>query len=133
MLPVGEKQILTSGSSLQAFLCFFWPLKLMLSHNLGWAVIRDFFLPSFMVGNRLCMLAQSTGVDCHFLLQGIFPTQRLNSHLLHWQTGSLPRSQLLAHKLIIFKSSLLNHKGIIKSLQCIFSLWCVWLHCNFKN
>ena len=26
---------------------------------------------------------QSTGVGCHFLLQGIFPTQRLNRGLLH--------------------------------------------------
>ena len=34
-----------------------------------------------------------TGVGCHFLLQGIFPTQGLNPHLLnllHWQAGSLP-------------------------------------------
>ena len=29
---------------------------------------------------------------CHALLQGIFPTQQLNSHLLHWQVGSLPLS-----------------------------------------
>ena len=32
-------------------------------------------------------------MDCHFLLQGIFPTQGLNlslSCLLHWQLGSLP-------------------------------------------
>ena len=32
-------------------------------------------------------------MGCHFLLQGIFPTQGLNSHLwhlLHWQVGSLP-------------------------------------------
>ena len=27
---------------------------------------------------------------CHFLLQGIFPTQELNPHLLHWQADSLP-------------------------------------------
>ena len=36
---------------------------------------------------------KNTGVDCHALLQGIFPTQGLNlhlSHLLHWQEGSLP-------------------------------------------
>ena len=26
----------------------------------------------------------------HFLLQGIFPTQGSNPHLLHWQTDSLP-------------------------------------------
>ena len=32
-------------------------------------------------------------MDCHSLLQGIFPTQGLNPrllHLLHWQVGSLP-------------------------------------------
>ena len=33
-----------------------------------------------------------TGVSCHFLLQGIFSTQELNLHLLHWQVGSLPVS-----------------------------------------
>ena len=26
---------------------------------------------------------ENTGVGCHFLLQGIFPTQGLNPHLLH--------------------------------------------------
>ena len=44
----------------------------------------------------LCMWnfpAKNTGVDCHALLQGIFPTQELNSHLQclqYWQAGSLP-------------------------------------------
>ena len=36
-------------------------------------------------------------VGCHFLLQGIFPTQGLNPHLLcllHWQVDSLPLSHL---------------------------------------
>ena len=36
---------------------------------------------------------KNTGVDCHFLLQGIFPTQGLNSYLLHlphWQTDPIP-------------------------------------------
>ena len=36
---------------------------------------------------------ESTGVRSHFLLQGIFPTQGSNLHLLcllHWQAGSLP-------------------------------------------
>ena len=31
-----------------------------------------------------------TGVDCHFLLQVIFPTQRSNPCLLHWQADSSP-------------------------------------------
>ena len=36
-------------------------------------------------------------VSCHFLLQGIFPTQtqRLNQCLLHWWADSLPVSHLL--------------------------------------
>ena len=36
---------------------------------------------------------KNTGVDCHALLQGIFPTQGSNLHLLcllHWQAGSFP-------------------------------------------
>ena len=35
----------------------------------------------------------NTGVGCHFLLKGIFPTQGLNPRLLcalHWQAGFLP-------------------------------------------
>ena len=36
---------------------------------------------------------KNTGVGCHAILQGIFPTQRLNpslSSLLHWEGSSLP-------------------------------------------
>ena len=35
---------------------------------------------------------KNNGVGCHALLQGIFPTQGSNPHvvcLLHWQVGSL--------------------------------------------
>ena len=32
--------------------------------------------------------------SCHFLLQGIFPTQGSNLRLLHWQVGYLPLSYL---------------------------------------
>ena len=37
---------------------------------------------------------QEYGVSCHFLLQGIFPTQGSNPHLPHWQADSL----LLSHR-----------------------------------
>ena len=37
---------------------------------------------------------KNTEVDCHFLLQGIFPTQGSKPHLLHWQTDSLPLGHL---------------------------------------
>ena len=36
---------------------------------------------------------KNTGVGCHAFLQGIFPTQKANPHLLcllYWQAGSLP-------------------------------------------
>ena len=36
---------------------------------------------------------KNTGVGCHFLLQGIFPTQASNRYLLYlllWQADSLP-------------------------------------------
>ena len=43
------------------------------------------------------LYSKSTGVGCHFLLQGIFLTQRWNLcllHLLHSQVDSLPLSHL---------------------------------------
>ena len=33
---------------------------------------------------------KDTGLGCHFLFQGIFPTQGSNPCLLHWQADSLP-------------------------------------------
>ena len=36
---------------------------------------------------------KNTGVGCHFLFQGILPTQGLNPGLLHWQAGSSPLSR----------------------------------------
>ena len=37
-------------------------------------------------------LDKNTRRGCRFLLQGIFRTQGLNPHLLHWQVASLPLS-----------------------------------------
>ena len=37
-------------------------------------------------------LFPSTGVGCHFLLQGILLTMESNQSILHWQVGSLPLS-----------------------------------------
>ena len=37
---------------------------------------------------------KNTGAGCHFLLQGIFPTLRLNPCLLYWQEDSLLLSHL---------------------------------------
>ena len=55
-----------------------WPYGLYVAHQAP--LSRDF-------------PCKSTGVGCHALFQGIFPTQGLHPHLLcllHWQVGSLP-------------------------------------------
>ena len=53
--------------------------------------------------------AKITGMGCHFLCQGIFPTQGLNLCLLHWQADSL----LMSHQgspasLLLFPIPLTN-------------------------
>ena len=48
-----------------------------------WTVARQAPLSKNSVGKNI-------GVGCHFLLQGIFPTQGSNPSLLHWQVNSLP-------------------------------------------
>ena len=40
---------------------------------------------------------KNIGVGCHFLVQGIFPIQVLNPHLLHWHANSLPLSHQGSH------------------------------------
>ena len=50
-----------------------------------WTVGHQAPLPWDFPGNN-------TGVGCHFLLQGIFPTQGSNPSLLHWQVDSLQLS-----------------------------------------
>ena len=44
---------------------------------------------------------KNTGVGCYFSLQGIFPTQGLKSHLLHWQADGLPLGHLGIQKMIL--------------------------------
>ena len=47
---------------------------------------------------------KNTGVGCHFLLQGIFLTQRSNLHLLHllhWQVDSLPLALCVKHSMSV--------------------------------
>ena len=61
------------------------------------SVMSDSLQPCGLQPNRLLCPwdspSENTGVGCHFLLQGIFPTQGSNScllRLLRWQAGSLP-------------------------------------------
>ena len=63
----------------------------MLSH------VRLFATPWLEPTRLLCpwnFSVKNTGVDCHFLLQGIFLTQRSNPCLLCWQVDSLSLSHL---------------------------------------
>ena len=59
----------------------------------------DCSLPGFSVHG--IFHGKKTGVGCHFLLQGIFPSQKLNPHLLLWQVDSLLLSPQGSPKLII--------------------------------
>ena len=46
-------------------------------------------------GSSVCGIipGKNTGVGCHFLLHGIFPTEGQNLCLLRWQVGSSPLSR----------------------------------------
>ena len=57
-----------------------------------WLVTKSVWLCNLVKCRLLCpwdFWGKNTAMDCHFLLQGIFPTQGLNRHLRHWQTESL--------------------------------------------
>ena len=61
------------------------------------SVMSDSLQPYALLPARLLCpwdsTGKNTGVDCHALLQGIFPIQGSNPHLLNllrWQAGSLP-------------------------------------------
>ena len=53
---------------------------------------------------------KNTEVGCHFLLQGIFPTQRLKPHLLHWQMDSLPLNLILSPEYSLMTLKLFRSK-----------------------
>ena len=78
---------------LQLFVIF-----VMFSHNymVSHSVMSDSLqLHGLQPARLLCpwdFPGKHTGVGCHFLLQGIFPTQRWNPSLLHWQDDALPLS-----------------------------------------
>ena len=78
-----------------------FPWRLYLEGKLldDWIVVSSFshvwlFQTPWTIAARLLLPwdfpGKNTGVGCHFLFQEIFLTQGWNSHLLHWQVGSLP-------------------------------------------
>ena len=65
------------------------------------SVMSDSLLPhGLQPAKLLCpwdFLGKTIGMGCHFLLQGILPTQGSNPRLLwllHWQAGFLPETEL---------------------------------------
>ena len=76
---------------------------------------------SFVHGNSP---SKKTGVGCHTLLQGIFPTKGSNPHvlsLIHWQVGSLPlvppekpHSALVLYK---YGITVANFKQLLKQVN----------------
>ena len=78
---------LTATTWLLSGLCVYWIAS----------VVSDPLWPYGLYSARLLCWwdspGKNTGVGCHALLQGIFPTQGSSLHLLglaHWQAGSLP-------------------------------------------
>ena len=64
-------------------------------HVQSLSYVQLFVTPWTVVHRLLCprdFPGKNSVVGCHFLLQGIFPTQGLNPHSLHWQVDSLPLS-----------------------------------------
>ena len=66
----------------------------MLNHS----VVSDSLQPHGLEPARLFCPWNFSGKNaeggCHFLLQGVFPTQGLNPCLQDWQVDSLPLNQL---------------------------------------
>ena len=64
-------------------------------------------------------LGKNTGMDCHFLLQGIVLTQGLNSRLLcllYWQTDYLPLSRLGGPRK---QCKHLNYRCVLSCFSCV--------------
>ena len=62
---------------------------------------------------------RNTGVDCHFLLQGIFLTQGSYLCFLHWQVDSLPLSHQGSPQLITYLSCILLSSGNTKIKEAL--------------
>ena len=66
---------------------------------------------------------KNTGVGCHFLLQGIFPTQGLNPcllHLLHRQVDSLPVCHVGSHYSLLTPQIFMEVSVISEDFQLTF-------------
>ena len=85
------------------------------------SVVSDSLWPCGLQPSRLLCpwdsLGKNTGVSCHTLFQGLFPTQGLNPrllHLLHLQAGSLPLVPPGKPKILIIMGAKCTTSGFLK-------------------
>ena len=82
------------------------PLCLVVGGGLLAKIMSDSLWPQGLQPARLLgpwdLPGKNTGVDCHFLLQGIFPTQGLNLGLLHYRWILYQLSQQGGHIMFTF-------------------------------
>ena len=79
-----------------------------------WTVVQQPFCPWGFPG-------KNTGVGCHFLLQGIFPTQGSNPGLLHWRQMLYPLSHQRSYLIYKMESFYNLHiRGLWHHSMCIW-------------
>ena len=88
-----------------------WSHSVMSDPATWWTVVYQAPLPWDSPG-------KNTGVGCHCLLQGIFPTQGLNPGLLHCRQTLYPLSHQGSQKLqTAFQSSYTTSQSALKSIH----------------
>ena len=66
---------------------------------------------------------KNTGVGCHALLQGIFPTQGSNPRLLHWQVSSFTTEPPEKPSFLSTNRQIRNHPQKSQLYHLIFKSW----------
>ena len=88
-----------------------WEALVVTCAVLTHSVVSNVLQPHGLQGARLLCPwdspGKNTGVACHFFLQGIFPAQRSNPCLLHWQVDSLPLSHPGSPSVILIDSQII--------------------------
>ena len=88
----GKGAIVNSSSQMQQFVCLF---VYYCCCSVAKSCLTLIWLHRLQPARLLCpwdFPGKNIGVGCQFLLQGIFPTQGLKTHLLPWQADSSPQS-----------------------------------------
>ena len=73
---------------------------------------------------------KNTGMGCHTLLQGIFPTEGSNPHLMHWQAESLPVSHQGGSPLSTRWSNWVELICTASSKCSQFAQWLICINCR---